>query len=81
MSYRALQYVGGAEPGRVRKKVKPMLSTLPTEAQVLARLIAWGEAEPALRAMLMTSSRARPDNSADALSDYDIIAVLTEPEP
>jgi aminoglycoside 6-adenylyltransferase len=58
-----------------------MLSTLPTEAQVLARLIAWGEAEPALRAMLMTSSRARPDNSADALSDYDIIAVLTEPEP
>ena len=33
------------------------------EAEVLERLIAWGEAQPTVLAMILTSSRARPDGA------------------
>jgi aminoglycoside 6-adenylyltransferase len=49
---------------------------LPAEAHVLERLVAWGSAEPAVRAMVLTSTRARDDGSADALSDYDVIVAV-----
>ncbi len=44
---------------------------LPDERDVLKRLQEWGEAESGIRAMILTSSRTRPDRSADLLSDYD----------
>jgi aminoglycoside 6-adenylyltransferase len=47
-----------------------------TEGKVLDRLVAWGEAEPAVRAMILTSSRARADESVDRFSDYDVIAAV-----
>lgn len=51
---------------------------LPDEAQVLARLVAWGEAEPTIRALILTSTRARADGSADVLSDYDVIVAVRD---
>ena len=46
---------------------------LPDEADVLATLIAWGEARASIRAMILTSTRATPDGRADPVSDYDVI--------
>jgi aminoglycoside 6-adenylyltransferase len=53
---------------------------LPPEADVLARLVAWGEAEPSVRAMILTSTRARPGAPVDALSDYDVILCVSDVE-
>jgi aminoglycoside 6-adenylyltransferase len=39
----------------------------PDEAEVLEKLVAWGEAHPSIRAILLTSSRAKPDGGADAV--------------
>ncbi len=52
----------------------------PTEVEVLAKLVAWGEAHPAVRALVLTSSRARPRGPVDALSDYDLILAVTDAE-
>lgn len=38
-----------------------MMQTLPQEANVLERLVAWGNAQPLIRTMILTSSRTRPD--------------------
>jgi aminoglycoside 6-adenylyltransferase len=46
---------------------------LPDEANVLARLVRWAEREDAVRTLVLTSSRARADETVDALSDYDVI--------
>jgi aminoglycoside 6-adenylyltransferase len=51
---------------------------LPDELDVLERLVAWGEAQPSIRAMIVTSSRARADSRADVLSDYDVIVVARD---
>jgi len=51
---------------------------LPDEADVLARLVAWGEAQPLIRALVLTSSRARADDSVDLLSDYDVIVAVSD---
>ena len=40
-----------------------------------------GEAEPAVRAVVLTSSRARDDESVDEFSDYDVIVVVSDPQP
>lgn len=53
---------------------------MPEEADVLKRLVAWAETQPAVRAMIITSSRARADETVDALSDYDVIIAVTEPQ-
>lgn len=50
------------------------------EADVLGKLVAWGEPEPLVRAMILTSSRARGDETVDALSDYDVIVAVTDVE-
>jgi aminoglycoside 6-adenylyltransferase len=54
-----------------------MLS-LPQEADVVARLVAWGESDSSIRALVLTSSRARTDESVDALSDYDLIVAVED---
>jgi aminoglycoside 6-adenylyltransferase len=48
------------------------------EERVLERLVAWGEAQPAIRAMVLTGSRAGPGEWADRLSDYDVILFVTD---
>ena len=50
------------------------MASFPDETHVLARLVAWGEAHPSIRALVLTSSRARADESVDALSDYDPVS-------
>jgi aminoglycoside 6-adenylyltransferase len=54
---------------------------LPDENEVLARLVAWGEREDAIRALVLTSSRARGDDTVDELSDYDLIVVVRDVAP
>jgi aminoglycoside 6-adenylyltransferase len=56
------------------------MEALPQEAEVLRKLTSWAEARSAVRAMLLTSSRARPGGPVDWLSDYDIILAVTEAE-
>ncbi|MBA2569284.1 MAG: aminoglycoside 6-adenylyltransferase [Actinobacteria bacterium] len=50
------------------------------QAEVLERLVAWGEEQPSVRAMILTSSLARPDAPLDILSDVDVILAVTDPE-
>jgi len=46
---------------------------------VLDTLAAWGERTPEIRAMILTSNRARPDGVVDEFSDYDVILAATDP--
>ena len=57
-----------------------VISALPHEAEVLERLVAWGNAQPSIRAIILTSSRARSDGPVDLLSDYDVILAVTDAE-
>ena len=50
------------------------------EGEVLDRLVAWARGEPRVRALILTSSRARPDGPVDALSDYDVIIAVAHAE-
>lgn len=45
---------------------------------VLARILAWAEAEDAVRVVVLTSTRAQAEGPPDALSDYDIIVALAD---
>lgn len=56
------------------------LRTIPDEREVLAGLVAWGGAWPAIRAMILTSSRERPERRVDLLSDYDVILAVADPD-
>lgn len=51
------------------------------QQQVIEGLIQWGEQEPRVRAMVLTSSRAIPNAHTDVFSDYDVILGLTEVRP
>ena len=53
---------------------------LPDEQTVLARILAWAESEEAVRAVVLTSGRAREDETVDLLSDYDVVVALTDLE-
>src|SRR5688572_10004813 len=57
-----------------------MMLSLPEEAAVLEMLVAWGNARPTVRAMILESSRARPGGPVDLLSDYDIVVAVTDAE-
>ena len=48
---------------------------------VVRRLAAWAEQQAPVRAMLLTSSRARPNGPVDVLSDYDVVLVVTDIHP
>lgn len=56
------------------------MPTAPTEAEVLEGLVAWGEAEDEIRTLVLTSTRAQEDDSADELSDYDLIVAVRDPD-
>jgi aminoglycoside 6-adenylyltransferase len=46
------------------------------------KLIAWGESQDMVRSMVLTSSRAVPDNPyTDQFSDYDVILALRDVRP
>ena len=55
--------------------------TTPHDAETLQRLVDWGTARDAVRAMLLTSTRAVPNGKTDALSDYDVILVVRDVRP
>ena len=48
---------------------------------VLQRLVRWAEERDPVRAMLLTSTRARSDAPVDALSDYDAVLVVEDIRP
>jgi aminoglycoside 6-adenylyltransferase len=47
----------------------------------LEQLTHWAEQQPAVRAMLLTSSRAIPQAPSDVFSDYDVILALRDVHP
>jgi len=53
----------------------------PAQIEIIARLIEWGEGQPLVRAMVLTSSRAIPNGPVDVLSDYDVILGLSDVRP
>jgi aminoglycoside 6-adenylyltransferase len=53
---------------------------VPEDDYALGRLVAWAETQPSVRAMILTSSRARDDDTVDELSDYDVIVAVTDPD-
>ncbi|MCX6044807.1 MAG: aminoglycoside 6-adenylyltransferase [Chloroflexi bacterium] len=48
---------------------------------VIHRLIQWAEAQDAVRAMLLTSTRAIPNAPLDSFSDYDLILIVPDIQP
>lgn len=52
-----------------------------SESEVLESLVRWGEGQPAVRAMILTSSRTVPDATLDPFSDYDVILALEDIRP
>ena len=51
------------------------------EDPVIAKLIQWAEGRDAIRAMLLTSTRAVPNATVDELSDYDVVLVVEDIHP
>jgi aminoglycoside 6-adenylyltransferase len=47
-------------------------------SDVLRRLVRWADRKDPIRAVLLTSTRARPHAPVDALSDYDAVLVVEE---
>lgn len=56
------------------------MSSLLDYTQLLARLIAWAEGEPGIRAVILFGSRARTDHPADEWADLDLILITENPE-
>ena len=48
------------------------------EAMVVERLVRWAEAQDAVRAMLLYSSRANPNAPIDEFSDYDVLLAVRD---
>lgn len=51
------------------------------EHDMIDRLKLWAEHKDAIRAMLLTSTRANPNAVVDAFSDYDVILVVQDIHP
>jgi aminoglycoside 6-adenylyltransferase len=49
--------------------------------QTIFMIIHWASARDAVRAVLLTSTRAIPDANVDALSDYDVILIVDDIHP
>jgi aminoglycoside 6-adenylyltransferase len=48
---------------------------------VIEKLVGWGRAQAAVRAMILTSTRTSPRVRVDAFSDYDVILAVTDVRP
>lgn len=67
-------------PGRsVAGGTKTAADNGPMRDPLLDRLLAWASGTSEVRAVILTSTRARPEGPIDELSDYDVILVVTEP--
>ncbi len=53
----------------------------PSDNDRLNDIIRWGESQPLVRAMILTSTRAIPNGEVDQLSDYDVILILKDIRP
>jgi aminoglycoside 6-adenylyltransferase len=51
------------------------------EKAVIDKIIKWANQKPDIRAVLLTSSRSKPDADLDEFSDYDIIFVAEDIKP
>jgi aminoglycoside 6-adenylyltransferase len=49
--------------------------------EVISRLVRWADGKAPVRAMLLTSTRARPRAPVDVLSDYDVVLVVEDIRP
>ena len=49
--------------------------------EVISRLVRWADGKDAVRAMLLTSTHARPRAPVDVLSDYDVVLVIEDIRP
>jgi aminoglycoside 6-adenylyltransferase len=49
--------------------------------RIVQRLMRWAERQETVRAMLLTSTRTRPDAHVDLFSDYDVILAVTDIRP
>ena len=49
--------------------------------EVIDHLIHWAQGREAIRAMLLTSTRAIPGGAVDALSDYDVVLIVKDIHP
>lgn len=47
----------------------------------IGKFIRWGESKPDVRALILTSTRARPGFEPDWFSDYDLVVVTDQPQP
>ena len=54
---------------------------LPTEADVLGRVVQWAIDHPLIRAVILESSRAVEQAPLDRFSDYDILLVVSDVRP
>ncbi len=54
---------------------------MPTETEMFDRFIAWGQAHPDIRALVLTSTRTVPGARVDRLSDYDLIVAVDDIYP
>ena len=54
------------------------MPAVPEQAHVLERLSGLGKEQRSIRAVVLTSTRAKPDAPVDVLSDYDVILFVTE---
>ncbi|MAS37613.1 MAG: hypothetical protein CL610_26695 [Anaerolineaceae bacterium] len=52
-----------------------------SQQMMIDRFAGWGQNQPSVRAMLLTSSRTVPNGVVDVLSDYDVILVTTDIQP
>jgi aminoglycoside 6-adenylyltransferase len=51
------------------------------EKAVLEKIVKWAESKPDIWAVLLTSSRTKPDAELDEFSDYDVIFVADDIKP
>ena len=49
------------------------------EAEVLGRVLRWSESVATVRVVILESSRAIPSAPRDALTDYDVSFLVTDP--
>lgn len=61
--------------------VRQPLFDPPPHAAVLERLVGWAAERDAVRAVLLTSTRANPHAPTDPFSDYDVILAVTDVRP